>query len=71
MDVTNKGFPFFLVQLVLQEPDITFIPSLDADNPNGFSKLVDNLLNDITYTAVLIPRIARHFSESNYKVIFC
>ena len=70
MDVASKGFPFFLVLLVLQGPDIIFIPSLDADNPTGFYRLVENLINDIMYSAVLVPRIARNIPKSNYKVIF-
>ena len=69
MDVTNNGLPLFLVQLVLQEPDVTFIPSLDADNPKGFYALVENLINDIMNTAVLGPRIARNIGQANYKVI--
>ncbi|PSN39336.1 Dynein beta chain [Blattella germanica] len=67
MDTSNNSLPLFLVQLALQEPDIAFLPSLQLDDPRGFYRLVDNLIKDVMKMADLVPRVARHIGQRNYK----
>lgn len=68
METGRASFPLFQVALQLQEPDIVFLPSLKADDLNGFYHLIESLLSDIIRMSVLIKRVAKCLSEANYKV---
>lgn len=57
MDPSNNMAPLFEVQLELKEPDLIFVPSLDLEKPDGFIKIVEELISDILSMAKLIPRI--------------
>jgi dynein heavy chain len=69
MEPGHARFPLFEVSLQLQEPYVVFIPSLNADDSKGFYHLVDSLLHDIVQMSALVQRVARHISQTNYKVI--
>lgn len=66
MDFTNDLPPLFEAQLLLQEPDIVFVPSLDPKDPEGFYCLINTLIKDIMETSSIIPRLSPKMAES-YK----
>jgi hypothetical protein len=68
MEAGRASFPLFEVALQLQEPDIAFFPSLNADDLNGFYRLIDSLLTDVIRMSVLVKRVAKYLSQANYKV---
>jgi hypothetical protein len=71
MDEMERGrasFPLFEVALQLQEPNIVFVPSLNADDINGFYHLIESLLSDIIRMSVLVKRVAKCLSQANYEV---
>jgi hypothetical protein len=68
MEAERASFPLFEVALQLQEPDIVFFPSLNADDSNGFCRLIDSLLTDVIHMSVLVKRVAKFLSQVNYKV---
>lgn len=57
MDPENNYPPLFESRLELLIPNLSFIPSLDANDENGFYKLLHNLVNDILFMSKLIPRL--------------
>ncbi|XP_049940954.1 dynein beta chain, ciliary-like [Schistocerca serialis cubense] len=67
MDPDSGGAPLFAVSLVLKEPELMFIPSLDTDDPDGFYKLVENLIKDIMRMAFLIERVSQNPEKLRYK----
>lgn len=68
METGRASFPLFEVALQLQEPDIVFLPPLNADDINGFYHLIESLLSDIIRMSVLVKRVAKCLSQANYKV---
>lgn len=58
----------FEAQLELRDPDLVFIPSLNTDDPDCFSSVVEGLISDIIKMASLIPRIAINYGAANYEV---
>jgi hypothetical protein len=68
METGRASFPLFEVALQLQEPDIVFVPSLNADDLNGFYHMIESLLSDVIYMSVLVKRVAKYLSQPNYKV---
>jgi hypothetical protein len=69
MEAGRASYPLFEVALQLHDPDIVFLPSLSADDLNGFYHLIDSLLGDIMLMSVLVNRVAKYLSQANYKVI--
>ncbi|KAJ8736094.1 hypothetical protein PYW08_006750 [Mythimna loreyi] len=57
MNPKNKLAPLFEAQMELLDPDIVFAPSLDPNDPKGFTALIKGLIEDIMNMATLIERI--------------
>ena len=66
MDPTNNLAPLFEAQLILLEPNIVFIPSLDSNADNGFKKLITGLIEDINQIAAIVPRFSKT-AELSYQ----
>lgn len=66
MDSTNNLAPLFESQLILQDPDIVFVPSLEPTAPNGFRSLICTLIDDIVQIAAIVPRFSIVIQQS-YK----
>ena len=58
--------PLLEAKLELQAPDMIFEPSLEQDDPNSFTVLVEDLLDDIFHSASLVSRIATRKEANNY-----
>ncbi|KAH1023596.1 hypothetical protein HUJ04_012770 [Dendroctonus ponderosae] len=58
MDSSNNLAPLFQCQLLLKEPEIAFVPSLDANDPEGFNALMSGLLRTIIDTTAIVPRFS-------------
>ncbi|XP_021937393.1 dynein beta chain, ciliary isoform X2 [Zootermopsis nevadensis] len=67
MDPNNGLPPLFEAQLELRDPNLVFIPSLNTDDPDCFSSVVEGLISDIIKMASLIPRIAINYGAANYE----
>ncbi|KAL3274195.1 hypothetical protein HHI36_015611 [Cryptolaemus montrouzieri] len=61
MDPTNELPPLFEAQLVLREPNIIFIPSLDPQDPKGLKLFIEGLIVDILNISSVLER----FSKTN------
>ncbi|KAJ7420209.1 hypothetical protein BTVI_22374 [Pitangus sulphuratus] len=59
--------PLFEVQLDLVIPDLVFHPSLDPGTHDGFSDMVESLLNGIYRISSLVPRLATHSGFPHYQ----
>ncbi|XP_064531689.1 dynein axonemal heavy chain 9 isoform X4 [Pseudopipra pipra] len=59
--------PLFEVQLDLVIPDLVFHPSLDPGTHDGFSDMVESLLNSIYHISSLVPRLATHSGFPHYQ----
>ncbi|NWT02283.1 DYH9 protein, partial [Mionectes macconnelli] len=59
--------PLFEVQLDLVIPDLVFHPSLDPGTHDGFSDMVESLLNSIYHISSLVPRLAMHSGFRHYQ----
>lgn len=57
MDASNNLAPLFESQLLLKEPDIVFVPSLETNDQDGFNALINGLINDIIETSAIVPRL--------------
>lgn len=66
MDSTNNLAPLFESQLILQDPDIVFVPSLEPSAPDGFRSLISTLISDIINIAAIVPRFSKIIQQS-YK----
>jgi dynein heavy chain len=64
MDPTNNLAPLFEAQLILLEPNIIFVPSLDSNADDGFKKLITGLINDIIKIASIVPRFSKTVQAS-------
>ena len=66
----NKAdlLPLMEVKLELQSPEMVFSPSLDQDHPDGFSALMESIVDDIFKMASLVPRVAKHNEQEHYGV---
>lgn len=76
MDPTNNLAPLFEAQLILREPNMVFIPSLEPSASDGFRNLIIGLLNDIVKIASIVPRFLKNIDltyeeeiESNRDII--
>ncbi len=69
MEPENNFPPLFESRLELLIPDLSFVPSLDVNDENGFSKLVHNLVNDILFMSTLIPRLVAETEETYEEMI--
>ncbi|GLH12094.1 Dynein beta chain ciliary [Gryllus bimaculatus] len=67
MDPANNYAPLFEAQLELQEPDLVFIPSLNPEDDDSFSKLIDSIIQDILKMASLVPRISQGKEAKDYQ----
>jgi dynein heavy chain len=72
MEQTDDGktelLPLMEVKLELQSPEMVYNPSLDQDHPEGFSALMESVVNDIFKMASLVPRVAKHNDQEHYGV---
>lgn len=59
---------YAMLLLMLQVPEMVFMPSLDFNVPYGFYDLVDGLVGDIYRQSSLIPRLASHSGQEHYQV---
>lgn len=59
MDSANNLAPLFEAQLILREPHMVFIPSLEAEAEDGFKSLIKGLLNDIIKIASIVIRFSK------------
>ncbi|KAL1493068.1 hypothetical protein ABEB36_011203 [Hypothenemus hampei] len=71
MDSTNNLAPLFKSHLILEEPDIIFIPSLNINDPHGFNAQINTLINDIIETSSTVPRLSSRISNSYEEEISC
>lgn len=69
MDPENNYPPLFESRLELLIPNLSFIPSLDSNDENGFYKLLHNLVNDILHMSTLIPRLDSSEEKTYYEMI--
>lgn len=58
MDPSNNLCPLFEAQLLLQEPHMVFVPSLEPDAEDGFKKIIITLMSDIINIPQEVPRFA-------------
>lgn len=66
MDSTNNLAPLFESQLILEDPDIVFVPSLEPNEDKGFRSLICSLIDDIVKLAAIVPRFSKTAQQS-YK----
>ncbi|XP_028842651.1 dynein heavy chain 9, axonemal-like isoform X2 [Denticeps clupeoides] len=59
--------PLFEVQLDLQPPEVVFQPSLETGVADGFSELIEGLINDIFRISSLVPRLSEHSGFPHYQ----
>ncbi|XP_076261923.1 dynein heavy chain at 93AB isoform X2 [Rhynchophorus ferrugineus] len=59
MDSSNNLAPLFESHLFLKEPDIVFVPSIEPNAPNGFSALINGLIQDILNTSSIVSRLSK------------
>ena len=59
--------PLFSAELELQAPEMVFQPALGLGQPDGFLKIIDNMLADIYKMSTLVPRIC-HAEFTDYSV---
>ncbi|EFA11309.2 dynein beta chain, ciliary [Tribolium castaneum] len=69
MDPTNNLAPLFEAQLILAEPNIIFVPSLDANAEDGFKKLITGLIDDISKISSIVPRFSKTIQTSYQEEI--
>ena len=58
--------PLLEAKLELQAPEMIFDPTLNQEDPKGFIALIEDLIEDILYSASLVPRVAAHKDADNY-----
>ncbi|XP_076000722.1 dynein axonemal heavy chain 11 isoform X3 [Genypterus blacodes] len=66
-DPAQRIAPLFEVQLVLNDSQMTFDPSLDLSQKGNFYDIMDKMVADITKMAFFIPRVAKHKQQENYQ----
>ncbi|CAF3393401.1 unnamed protein product [Rotaria sp. Silwood1] len=66
-DPAQNPDPLFESQLQLQAPNMLFNPSMDENDKNTFSELIEDLLDTIYKQGSLIPRLATHTNQANYQ----
>ncbi|XP_044764909.1 dynein beta chain, ciliary [Coccinella septempunctata] len=59
MDPTNELPPLFEAQLVLREPDIIFIPSLNPQDRDCLKAFIEGLISDIMNIAAVVERFSK------------
>lgn len=68
-DAAQRIAPLFEVQLILNNSEMTFDPSLDFSHSGNFYDIVDKMVSNITNMASFIPRVANHKQLDNYQVL--
>lgn len=68
-DEKNVTVPLFEAQLILEVPDMVFIPSLAFGESENFFDLVESLISDVFRVSSLVPRLSQHSSFPHYQVI--
>lgn len=58
--------PLFELSLELHEPNIVFVPSVYADEPESFYELIQTLLQDVMVMGYHMDRISKTHTEENY-----
>ncbi|CAF2140297.1 unnamed protein product [Rotaria magnacalcarata] len=66
-DSAQNPDPLFESQLQLQAPNMSFNPSMDENDKNTFSELIEDLLNTIYKQGSLFARLAVHTNQANYQ----
>uniref|UniRef100_G3PRS5 Dynein axonemal heavy chain 11 n=1 Tax=Gasterosteus aculeatus TaxID=69293 RepID=G3PRS5_GASAC len=66
-DAAQRISPLFEVQLVLNNNELTFEPSLDFSRSGNFYDIVEKMVGNITDVASFIPRVAKHKQLDNYQ----
>ncbi|KAK2822251.1 hypothetical protein Q5P01_022316 [Channa striata] len=66
-DATQRITPLFEIQLVLNNSEMTFDPSLDFCHSGNFYDIVEKMVSNITNMASFIPRAAKHKLLDNYQ----
>ncbi|KAM8851125.1 dynein beta chain, ciliary [Spinachia spinachia] len=66
-DAAQRISPLFEVQLVLNNNELTFVPSLDFSQSGNFYDIVEKMVANITNVALFIPRVAKHYQLDNYQ----
>lgn len=69
MDSSNNLAPLFETQLILREPNMIFIPSLEPSAPDGFRSLILEIINDIIEIASIVPRFLKTAKQSYQQEI--
>uniref|UniRef100_A0A3Q3DHJ9 Dynein axonemal heavy chain 17 n=1 Tax=Hippocampus comes TaxID=109280 RepID=A0A3Q3DHJ9_HIPCM len=72
LDNTGKtmeeySMPLFEAQLILNVPDMVFIPSLAFGESENFFDLVESLISDVFRVSSLVPRLSQHSSFPHYQ----
>lgn len=61
--------PLFEVQLHLRPPEMTFSPTLNYGDMDGFHELIEGLISIIFKQGSLIQRVAKYLGPEDYKAI--
>uniref|UniRef100_A0A665V5K8 Dynein, axonemal, heavy chain 11 n=1 Tax=Echeneis naucrates TaxID=173247 RepID=A0A665V5K8_ECHNA len=70
MELFPNQAPLFEAQLMLNGPEMVFLPALERNAGDGFYELVEGLIGDIFKTSVNISRVATHLSMESYQVLY-
>ncbi|GAB1297122.1 Dynein axonemal heavy chain 17 [Apodemus speciosus] len=65
MTMDENIAPLFEIRMELDEEGLTYNPSLEMGDEDGFLALIEGLINDLYNVARLIPRLAK--GRMNYK----
>ena len=66
--VKGNPEPFYEAQLQLNDDDLNFVPSMTVGTSDGFYEMIEGLIKNVYFQGALIPRIAPHLKQENYKV---
>ncbi|CAF3388923.1 unnamed protein product [Rotaria sp. Silwood1] len=66
-DPTLNKRPLFEVQLILDDLDLRFNPTLEFGSANGLYDIVDTLIGNIFRQAAMLPRLAEHSGQKHYQ----
>ncbi|CAF1051829.1 unnamed protein product, partial [Rotaria magnacalcarata] len=66
-DPTLNKRPLFEVELILDDLDLRFNPTLEFGSANGLYDIVDTLIGNIFRQAAMIPRLAEHSGQKHYQ----
>ncbi|CAF3576543.1 unnamed protein product [Rotaria sordida] len=66
-DPTLNKRPLFEVQLILDDLDLRFNPTLEFGSANGLYDIVDTLIGNIFRQAAMLPHLAEHSGQKHYQ----